>query len=281
MTTTLRPTLPEQRTDGGGRARSYEVCVNSRPVGSVRLATDARLGAAAGRIERLHIDEAERHRGRGTVAALAAEEVLRGWGCTQLVVLVPAKATTALGLASALGYRERGRNMLKRLTEPPELPGDSAIRPMAAAEYPAWRAKERTGYIANLLERGLTREQAETKADRDYAGLLPQGPDTPGAVLRILAHGGTDVGTLWLALRMGEPGAAEDGEAYVFAVEVAEEHRGHGHGRTLMLAAERESLAHGAHSVGLRVFGGNTPALRLYESLGYEPTEYELYKPLL
>ncbi|MCC4315828.1 MULTISPECIES: GNAT family N-acetyltransferase [Streptomyces] len=281
MTTTLRPTVPEQRTDGGGRARSYEVCVNSRPVGSVRLATDARLGRAAGCIERLHIDEAERHRGRGTVAALAAEEVLRGWGCTQLVVNVPARATTALGLASALGYRERGRNMLKRLTEPPELPGDSAIRPMAAAEYPAWRAKERTGYIADLLERGLSREQAETKADTDYARLLPQGPDTPGALLRILAHSGTDLGTLWLALRLGEPEAAEDGEAYVFAVEVAAEHRGHGHGRTLMLAAERESLAHGAHSLGLRVFGGNTPALRLYESLGYEPTQYEFYKPLL
>ncbi|CAM5657773.1 N-acetyltransferase OS=Streptomyces antimycoticus OX=68175 GN=SSPO_023780 PE=4 SV=1 [Streptomyces antimycoticus] len=48
-----------------------------------------------------------------------------------------------------------------------------------------------------------------------------------------------------------------------------------------MLAAERASLEHGARSLGLHVFGGNTPALRLYESLGYEPTEYQLYKPLL
>ncbi|AQW49019.1 GNAT family N-acetyltransferase [Streptomyces violaceusniger] len=281
MTTTLRPIAPEQHTDGGGRARSYEVCVNSRPVGSVQLTTDARLGPVAGCIERLHIDEGERHRGRGTVAALAAEEVLRGWGCTQLVVGVPAPATTALGLAAALGYRERGRNMFKRLTEPPELPGDSAIRPITEAEYPAWRAHKRAGYIADLLERGVTRQQAETKADTDYATLLPQGPDTPGALLRILAHGGTDVGTLWVTLREGEPDAAESGEAYVYAVEVTEEHRGHGHGRTLMLAAERASLAHGARGLGLYVFGGNTPALRLYESLGYEPTEYQLYKPLL
>ncbi|ASQ98093.1 GNAT family N-acetyltransferase [Streptomyces sp. 11-1-2] len=281
MTTTLRPIAPEQHTDGGGRARSYEVCVNSRPVGSVQLTTDARLGPVAGCIERLHIDEGERHRGRGTVAALAAEEVLRGWGCTQLVVGVPAPATTALGLAAALGYRERGRNMFKRLTEPPELPGDSAIRPMTEAEYPAWHAHKRAGYMADLLERGVTRQQAETKADTDYATLLPQGPDTPGALLRILAHGGTDVGTLWVTLREGEPDAAESGEAYVYAVEVTEEHRGHGHGRTLMLAAERASLAHGARGLGLYVFGGNTPALRLYESLGYEPTEYQLYKALL
>lgn len=281
VTTTLRPTAPEQRTDGGGRARSYEVCVNSRPVGSVRLATDARLGPEAGRIERLDIDEAERHRGRGTVAALAAEEVLRGWGCAQLVVSVPAPATTALGLAAALGYRERGRNMLKRLTEPPELPQGSAIRPLAEADYAAWYAHERAGYIANLLERGLTRQQADTKADTDYGTLLPQGPATPGALLRVLAHGGTDVGTVWVALRTGEPDAAERGEAYVYAVEVAEEYRGRGHGRTLMLAAERATLAHRARSLGLHVFGGNTPALRLYESLGYEPVEYQLYKPLL
>ncbi|MFE2679758.1 GNAT family N-acetyltransferase [Streptomyces hygroscopicus] len=281
MTTTLRPTASEQRTDGGGRARTYEVCVNSRPVGSVRLATDARLGPEAGRIERLDIDEAERHRGRGTVAALAAEEVLRGWGCTQLVVSVPAEATTALGLAGALGYRERGRNMLKRLTEPPELPEGSAIRPLAEADYPAWYAHERAGYVDDLLRRGLTRRQADTKAEADYATLLPQGPDTPGALLRVLAHGGTDVGTLWVALRREEPDAAESGEAYVFSVEVAEEHRGRGHGRTLMLAAERASLAHRARSLGLHVFGGNTPALRLYESLGYEPVEYQFYKPLL
>ncbi|OPF79946.1 N-acetyltransferase [Streptomyces antioxidans] len=281
MTTTLRPTGPERHTDGGGRARAYEVCVNGRPVGSVSLATDARLGPAAGRIERLHIDGAERHRGRGTVAALAAEEVLRGWGCTQLMVSVPASATAALGLTAALGYRERGRNMLKRLTDPPELPEGSAIRPLTAADYPAWQAHERDRYVAELAARGLTRRQAETKADTDQASLLPQGPDTPAALLRVLAHGGTDVGTIWIALREGEPDAAESGEAYVYAVEVAEEHRGHGHGRTLMLAAERASLASGARSLGLYVFGDNTPALRLYESLGYESTEYQLYKPLL
>ncbi|MFD5392532.1 GNAT family N-acetyltransferase, partial [Streptomyces sp. NPDC127074] len=179
------------------------------------------------------------------------------------------------------GYRERGRTMVKRLAEAPELPGDSAIRPMTEAEYPAWRVHQRAGYIADLLERGVTRQQAETKADSDYATLLPQGPDTPGVLLRVLAHGGTDVGTLWVALREGEPDAAESGEAYVYAVEIAEEHRGRGHGRTLMLGAERASLAHGARSLGLYVFGGNTPALRLYESLGYEATEYQLYKPLL
>ncbi|MCP9208070.1 GNAT family N-acetyltransferase [Streptomyces sp. NEAU-Y11] len=281
MTTTLRPTEPEQRTEGGGRARSYEVCVNSRPVGTIRLTTDARLGPAAGRLEHLRVDEAGRHRGRGTVAALAAEEVLRGWGCTQVVASVPASATTALGLATALGYRERGRNMVKPLTGAPALPDGSVIRSLTEAEYPAWCAHERADYVKDLVQRGLSAPQAEAKADRDYATLLPHGRDTAGAWLRVLVHDGADVGTLWVALRAGEADAAVMGEAYVFSVEVAEEHRGRGHGRTLMLAAEGDALAGGAHSLGLHVFGGNTPALRLYESLGYEPVEYQLFKPLL
>ncbi|MGR3933153.1 N-acetyltransferase family protein [Streptomyces sp. BRA346] len=281
MTTTLRPTTPERHTDDGGRARSYEVCVNSRPVGSVRLTTDARLGPSVGRIEHLHIDAADRHRGRGTVAALAAEEVLRGWRCTRLVASVPAQAATALGLAAALGYRERGRRMIKPLTGPPELPSGSAIRAMAEADYPAWHAHRRAHYARSALDSGLTPEEAEAKADTDYATLLPHGPATPGTVLRILAHDGTDVGTLWVALRAGEPDAEERGEAYVYSVEVAEGHRGRGHGRTLMLAAERDSLAAGARSLGLHVFGGNTPALRLYESLGYEVVEHNLIKQLL
>jgi ribosomal protein S18 acetylase RimI-like enzyme len=171
--------------------------------------------------------------------------------------------------------------MVKPLTEPPELPPRSVIRAMAENDYPAWHARERAQYVRSALDSGLTRDEAEAKADADYASLLPHGPATPGTVLRVLAHGGTDVGTLWVALRAGEPDAQERGEAYVYSVEVAEEHRGQGHGRTLMLAAERDSLAAGARSLGLHVFGGNTPALRLYESLGYEAVEYHLMKQLI
>jgi len=281
VTTTLRPTTPERHTDDGGRARSYEVCVNSRPVGSVRLTTDAQLGPLAGRIEHLHIDAADRHRGRGTVAALAAEEVLRGWRCTRLVASVPAQAATALGLASALGYRERGRDLMKQLSEPPVLPPGSAIRTLTEAEYPAWRAHGRIDVVNSLLGSGLGQEAAEAMADSGYATLLPHGPATPGAVLRVLSHAERDVGTVWVALPADEPDSRERGPAFVYSIDVAEEHRGHGHGRTLMLAAERDSLAAGACRLGLHVVSENTPARRLYESLGYEAVEYHLMKELL
>lgn len=278
MTTTLRPTTPERHTADGGRARSYQVCVNSRPVGRIELTTDERFGPTAGRIDHLEIDEPDRRRGRATVAALAAEEVLRGWGCQWIEASVPAAATGTLRLAEMLGYRERSRNLRKELDAPPPLPDGSRLRAMSAAEYPAWLAREREEYIGNWAARGVPEERARVKADRDYALLLPQGAVTPGIRLRILAHAGVDVGVVWAALL--DPPQAE-ADAYVYVVSVREEHRGRGHGRTLMLAAERECLAAGAHRLGLHVFAGNTPALRLYESLGYHPTQHHLVKELL
>ncbi|KAB7833629.1 GNAT family N-acetyltransferase [Streptomyces mobaraensis] len=272
MTTTLRPTAPEQRAADGHRRRGYEICVNGRPVGDAELATQPRFGPQAGSIERLFVREGERRRGRGTVAALAAEEVLRGWGCHWVGVEVPAGDTATLGLVTALGYTERSRNMAKPLTAPPALPAGSEARPMDDDRFPAWLAEEKAGYVESLTERGVPRAEAEAKCDADHAALLPRGTATPGVALRVLAHEGADVGTLWLS--------ANDGMGYVFDVKVAPEHRRKGHGRTLMLVAEREALALGHDRVGLNVFAGNTPALRLYESLGYATTNLYFHKTL-
>jgi ribosomal protein S18 acetylase RimI-like enzyme len=48
-----------------------------------------------------------------------------------------------------------------------------------------------------------------------------------------------------------------------------------------MLVAEAQTIASGRQLLGLNVFADNTPAERLYESLGYETTRYNFYKPLL
>ncbi|ARF54441.1 GNAT family N-acetyltransferase [Streptomyces gilvosporeus] len=276
MTTTLRPAGPEARHEDGGRARSYDVCVNSRRVGGIRLRTDARFGPVAGRIEALDIDRPDRHRGRATVAALAAEEVLRGWGCRQIEVTVPAASEAVVRLAAALGYTERSRRMTKALDAPPGLPEGSQERRMGAAEYPAWRAAAIAEHIRVQTALGVPRERAERASYEGHAEMLPDGPDTHGHALRILRHDGVDVGTLWLAVEIpGHPGG------YVVDVRVDPAHRGRGHGRTLMLVAERLCLAAGQPVLGLTVYADNAPALGLYEALGYRPTAYELWKPIL
>ncbi|MCF3124812.1 GNAT family N-acetyltransferase [Streptomyces arenae] len=274
MTTTLRPTGPLQQGADGAKSRTYDVCVNSRPVGSIALATDAVFGPAVCRLTDLRIAEPDRRRGRGTVAALAAEEVARGWGCTRVEATVPADAAAALRLATALGYVERNRTMAKPLSdEVLALPDGVARRPMTEDEFGSWLAEKTEAYMREWVERGVPEPQARVKAEADHRRLLPQGLATPDTWLSVLTAGGTRVGTLWVALE-GESG-------FVYRVEVGEEHRGHGHGRSLMRVAEELTRAAGRHRIGLNVFAGNTPAHRLYESLGYEPTAYFLYKPLL
>ncbi|MFG2225650.1 GNAT family N-acetyltransferase [Streptomyces sp. NPDC048644] len=276
MTTTLRPAGPDDRSDDGHRSRTYDVCVNSRRVGGIRLTTDPLFGPAAGRMAGLEIDPPDRHRGRATVAALAAEEVLRGWGCRRIELTVPADARAALGLAAALGYTERSSRLAKPVTTAPQLPAGSTDLPLSEAAYPAWREAAVAARTRHLAQQGMPPECAARTAADGHRAMLPLGAATPDHALRILVHDGTEAGHVWVALRMpGHPGG------YVVDVRVGEGHRGRGHGRTLMGIAERECLAAGRPVLGLTVHSGNAPAAGLCAALGYRPTAHLLHKPIL
>ncbi|QES51006.1 GNAT family N-acetyltransferase [Streptomyces venezuelae] len=277
MTTTLRPSEPLQQHSDGSRSRAYEVRVNSRRVGALELAAGQ---DAVGVIRGLWIDEPDRGRGRGTVAALAAEEVLRSWRCAHITVSVPADAGPALRLATALGYRETGRIMAKELPAvPPELPAESAGRPMTGAEYEVWEETGVRAYAEQLALPGTTAEQALAASRAEHDRLLPAGRDTPGATLLVLETPGAGVvGSVWVGDRE-LPGTGTVG--YVYDVEVAEGQRGRGHGRSLMLLAERAALTAGAATLALHVAADNTTARNLYESLGYRDVTVNAMKELL
>ncbi|MGA5699432.1 GNAT family N-acetyltransferase [Peterkaempfera bronchialis] len=283
MTTTLRPDGPEEPLPGGGRTRSFAVCANGRPVGALCVTAHGGPAGLTGWITRLEITEGRR-RGRGTVAVLAAEEVLRGWGCTRVDVSIPEECEAALRLASALGYRERMRQMAKHLTEqPPPLPAGLTGRPIDAAAFPAWLAEEKRGYVDELVGTGLSEQQAREKSEADHRALLPDGPNTRDTALRFLVPAqpadAEPLGSLWVQ-QGGRPGP--DGDlAWVFSVEVAEHARGRGYGRALMHLAERECLAADVHDLGLNVFSDNEVAIGLYTSLGYRITQRTFGKPLL
>ncbi|MDL2077366.1 GNAT family N-acetyltransferase [Streptomyces sp. GXMU-J15] len=274
MTTTLRPTEPLQRVADGTLSRHFQVCVNSRPVGAIRVSTDPVFGPEVARISDLRIEEPDRGRGRGTVAALAAEEVARGWGCRRIEIRVPGAAGPALRLATALGYVHRNRGLEKKLPVlAPALPAGSHGRPMTEEEYGPWLEAGTAHYAQSWIDRGVPGEQARTKARTDMATLLPQGLATEDTLVSVLEHEGTSVGTLWLSV------AKE--AAFVFDVETHEGFRGRGHGRSLMLLAEIQALAAGKRVIGLNVFAGNEAAERLYESLGYVPVGWSMYKNLI
>ncbi|WP_371792754.1 GNAT family N-acetyltransferase [Streptomyces sp. NBC_01471] len=279
MTTTLRPTGPLQQGADGAKARSYEVCVNGRPVGAVDLRTDTAFGPTCGVIAGLRIDEPDRGRGRGTVAALAAEEVLRGWGCDRAQVGIPADATAALRMGATLGYTPHNSHLLKELPgQPPELPSGVEGRRMREEEFPAWEAESVAGYAQTWIDRGMPEARARAKSEADHRDSLPDGLATPGAAIDVLVEDGQVVGYVWVSETELDPGRRG---AYVYDVEVVEEHRGRGHGRSLMLLAEREALAAGARLIKLNVVAANTPAVRLYASLGYREVDRFCGKRLL
>ncbi|MFJ9339419.1 GNAT family N-acetyltransferase [Streptomyces sp. NPDC101733] len=274
MTTTLRPSGPLRQNAGGARSRPYEIRVNSRRVGSLLIASDTPFGPTVGEVRDLVVDEGDRRRGRATVAALAAEEVLRGWDCRRVRTSVPADSPGGLRLAAALGYTEQGRNLVKDLpAEPPALSVGVRGRPMTGAEYEEWDGPARASYAADWTARGMDPEAARAKSRADHDTQLPRGLDTAGVVFTVLEAAGVPVGRVWVAPN-------EEG-SYVYEVAVAEEHRGHGYGRALMLLAEHAALAAGHRRLGLHVFAGNVPALGLYASLGYRPTRFHYAKDLL
>ncbi|KIF73571.1 acetyltransferase [Streptomyces sp. 150FB] len=276
MTTTLRPAGPLQHADDGATSRTYDVCVNSRRVGVIEVATDPAFGPATGEIRSLRIDEPDRRRGRGTVAVLAAEEVLRDWRCRQVLASAPPGATAALRMLNSLGYTERSSNMTKELPpKPPALPAGVESRPVSESEYPDWLAGAVDRYARSAIDRGTPPEEAHARSARVHGRLLPDGPATPGVTVRVLVHEGAVVGHVWVAHRGDEQGS------YVYDVLVAEGRRGEGFGRALMLLAERLSLEAGSGYLALHVFADNTPAVRLYESLQYRVTGRNFIKQLL
>ncbi|QNP73780.1 GNAT family N-acetyltransferase [Streptomyces roseirectus] len=280
MTTTLRPTEPLQREAGpaGRMSRRYQVCVNSRPVGTLHLGTHPGFGPTIARIEDLRIDEADRRRGRATVAALAAEEVARGWGCRMIEVYVPVERGTApetvpgIRLATALGYVLRNRGMEKTLgTTPHPLPPGLVARPLTDAEYRPFLERSYRAFAQDCVDRGITQAEADARIARELPAHLAANP-TPGHYT-VLEQDGHQLGILWLAF--------DATKSYVYDIEVAEPFRGRGHGRTLMLLAESQSITASKPTLALNVFANNTPAERLYESLGYEVVGHGMYKNLL
>ena len=75
----------------------------------------------------------------------------------------------------------------------------------------------------------------------------------------------------WAATLLSYPRyATSSREAYVERLVVSPAHRNKGMARALLDASEDLARETGKVTVGLHVSGGNMPALRLYESYGYE-----------
>ena len=151
------------------------------------------------------------------------------------------------------------------------------LRPIGAAEFPAFVAASKAGYAEGIeLHGGQTHEAARQKAEADFPAVLPLGLDTPGHFIFIVEADGAAVGRLWLAERE----TAGRTVLYVYDVSIHAEHQGRGYGRAAMGLAEGEARRRGIDRIELNVFGGNDVARGLYRSLGYLETAAQMRKDL-
>jgi len=148
------------------------------------------------------------------------------------------------------------------------------LRELRDDEFPAWLEAARSFYVSDLERHaGLSRHEAEEKADRDHGMLFPDGKPTDGQYLFTIEDSrGESIGRLFFAERSTG--------IWLYEVEIEESVRGRGLGREAMLAFEQHARELGAERVTLNVFGGNEVARSLYRSLGYAEESVHMGKRL-
>ncbi|MGP5641641.1 GNAT family N-acetyltransferase [Brachybacterium tyrofermentans] len=149
--------------------------------------------------------------------------------------------------------------------------------PVATERFSAWLKRSRDEYAADLVATGEESETALQHATEALAHAFPeQLPTTGQAVFDLTDASGDAVGYLWL----GHDSSGDPTSWWVWDVVIDPEHRGQGYGRAAMQLAETYAHARGARTLGLSVFGFNSVARGLYESLGYETTSVKMRKHL-
>ncbi|WP_238150713.1 GNAT family N-acetyltransferase [Kribbella sindirgiensis] len=154
------------------------------------------------------------------------------------------------------------------MTTPPVL-----LRPITDAEYPSWMERTAASFAAAVgPARGLTPDEALAVAYEETEKHLPEGPATDQQLIWIAVAEDKPVGSLWISTKSNVP--------FIYGIEVDSGQRGKGYGRAIMLAGEEECRRLGYKQLELNVFGDNTTAIGLYDSLGYAVISQQMRKDL-
>ncbi len=150
---------------------------------------------------------------------------------------------------------------------------------MTQEEFAAYSARSQTDYAQQIADSGqLDLEAARERAATQYAELLPDGLTSPGMHLWTAESGepAEPVGLGWVEIRQRSAGVS----AWIYDLQVDEARQGEGLGRALMEALHEAARGLGATTMGLNVFGHNTAAIHLYDSLGYTVTAQQMKRDL-
>jgi ribosomal protein S18 acetylase RimI-like enzyme len=139
---------------------------------------------------------------------------------------------------------------------------------MSPGEFGVYRERCLEEYIRDgARATSMSMEEATEFANKQFAGLLPDGHETEGqSFLKLVDAAGEVVGDLWFAEQLDE----DPPRVFLYDIRIFDGQRGRGLGTAAMAALEDEARRLGAAEILLSVFAHNTGAIRLYERLGYE-----------
>lgn len=153
------------------------------------------------------------------------------------------------------------------------------LRAMTQEEYDDYRVRSQQEYAQDIADsRQLDLETALEQSATEFAELLPDGLASPGMHLwtAVSVDNAEPVGLGWLQLRQRPTGVS----AWIYDIRVDASRQGQGWGRALMEALHDAARELGATSIALNVFGHNTTAISLYDSLGYAVTAQQMKRDL-
>ena len=151
------------------------------------------------------------------------------------------------------------------------------LRPMRDDEFEVWLPLMRGRYAEDMVNHaGMSPDRAAAMAEADIGHLFPDGRPSSAQIVYVVEAEGEPVGQLWLAERDDTPEPC----LFIFELSVEEAYRGRGYGKAAMLFVEEEARRRGIPRIALNVFGGNTVARRLYQSLGYAENAVSMSKDL-
>ena len=151
--------------------------------------------------------------------------------------------------------------------------------PMAQDIYDAYIENLLKDYSQEHVKTGNWKpEEALERAREQIAQLLPDGLQSENQYLYSLHDDeiGENVGVLWFAAR--EQGNTP--EAFIYDIVIYETYRRRGYASSALEVMEAKVLELGIRKISLHVFGHNSPAISLYEKIGFQPTNIMMSKEL-
>ena len=151
------------------------------------------------------------------------------------------------------------------------------LRELAENQLPPYFEELWDKFRSELIEAGFSPEYADENVEHSKNDIMPDGKLSPDHFIFYIYSENQMVGQLWLASKV------RDGkrEWSIFDIETFTQFRGQGFGRAIMLAAEEYVRTAGGDAISLSVFGNNSVARNLYESLDYQPLRIGMKKSLI